>query len=779
MKESCPKCKGTGSIAVDTKICEACDGTGYADTFEMKNHFKGVNSNAKARYDLDADQDVPCEVCDGKGIVDIFEDCSYCKGTGQINVCNDCGKVIPEGNDYCDECNEKQLEEKMRRVKERIDNPQQVKVESDIEGKEIVYELDGLCEMSDLEINNIYKGKVTRVERYGLFVSLNNQVWGLMRTRNSHSKVGDTIFVRISQIKERKREVDMVPAHVFKGEYVVKKLSKNIGRTKIETLDDNSLKSIVKVYGEVIQIQQTSGPTIFTITDETSITWAAAFNEPGVRMYPEIEVGDIVEVIGEVNKHNGEIQIESETIAKLGDEEAEAMKELIDIALDEKAEPDDVDFLIESPVLDRLKPKMREAAKVIRRAVLDGRSILVRHHNDADGICSGVAIEKAIIPYLKENNPDSDAEYHYFKRSPSKAPFYELEDVVKDLSFALEDLERHGQKLPLIVLLDNGSTEEDIVALMQAKIYDIEIVVIDHHFPGELITKTLKDGRTVSGDTECSPEDIVAGTVAVDEYVDTHVNPYLVGGDSQITAGALSTEVAHLINPDVEDLISHLPGIAVLGDHAEAEEVEQYVELAARKGYSRERLKQIAECIDFEAYFLRFMNGRGIIDTILGVDNIDKHPKMVDALYKEYLKRVDTQMKAALPNIKRVQLDNGIYFNVLDVEKFAHKFTFPAPGKTCGFVHDKIVKEIGEDKPIITLGHGPDFGVLRATDTVHQIFGFNVNNIVLSLAEKIPQAGIDGGGHECAGSIKYIEGLGKQVLTELLNEVTEMTENSK
>ena len=101
-------------------------------------------------------------------------------------------------------------------------------------------------------------------------------------------------------------------------------------------------------------------------------------------------------------------------------------------------------------------------------------------------------MEKAVIPLLKEFNPDNDAEYHYFKRSPSKAPFYELEDVVKDLSFALEDFERHGQKLPLIVLLDNGSTEEDIVALMQAKIYDIEIVVIDHHFPGELITKTLK-----------------------------------------------------------------------------------------------------------------------------------------------------------------------------------------------------------------------------------------------------------------------------------------------
>lgn len=775
MKKACPKCGGTGSIVVDTKICESCDGTGYQDTFEMKNHFKGVNSNARAKFDLDADQDVPCEVCNGKGTVDVTEDCPYCNGTGEINVCNSCGKIIDSDKNYCDDCFEKQKEEKMKKQEKREKNPEKVVVESDISGKEIVYELDGLCEMSDLELNSIYRGKVTRVERYGLFISLNNQVWGLMRTRNSHNKVGDYVFVRVVQIKERKREVDMAPASVFKGEYVIKKVKKHIERTKIETLDDSSLKSVVKVYGEVIQIQQTSGPTIFTITDETSITWAAAFNEPGVRMYPEIEIGDIVEVIGEVNTHNGEIQIESSSIEKLEEDEANKMRKFIDMALDKKAEPEDVDFLIKSPVLDRLKPKMREAAKVIRRAILDGRSILVRHHADADGICAGVAMEKAVIPLLKEFNPDNDAEYHYFKRSPSKAPFYELEDVVKDLSFALEDLERHGQKLPLIVLLDNGSTEEDIVALMQAKIYDIEIVVIDHHFPGELITKTLRSGETLDGSAECNKEDIIAGTVAVDEYVDTHVNPYLVGGDSQITAGALATEVAHIINPEIKDLVKHLPGIAVLGDRAEADEVEQYVKLAGEKGYDREQLRKIAECIDFEAYFLRFMNGRGIIDTILGVDNLDKHPKMVEALYKEYLKRVDTQMKAALPNIKRVQLDNGIYFNVLDVEKFAHKFTFPAPGKTCGFVHDKIVKELGEDKPIITLGHGPDFGVLRATDTVHQIFGFNVNNIVISLADKIPQAGIDGGGHECAGSIKYIEGLGKEVLSQLLAEVQNMT----
>ena len=49
-------------------------------------------------------------------------------------------------------------------------------------------------------------------------------------------------------------------------------------------------------------------------------------------------------------------------------------------------------------------------------------------------------------------------------------------------------------------------------------------------------------------------------------------------------------------------------------------------------------LAKVAEWIDFESYFLRFMNGRGIMDTILAVDNFDKHYKMIDALYKEYEK---------------------------------------------------------------------------------------------------------------------------------------------
>lgn len=722
MIKICLECKGKGYKVISYKICESCHGSGFKSQIDVKKHVRGVSKGAMERFDLEEEQDIPCGVCKGKGEIEVTEKCEVCDGKGEINQCRKCGKEIESG-DYCKDC----------------------------EVKNKVFILHPACDISDLEMGSDYKGKVTRTEDWGIFISLSKKVFGLLRGRNLGLNVGDDVIVKVIDIKKGKGgkdEVDLAKSNI-QGKYELVKLRKNIARTLIGEITTNYVKKSVRIVGEVIQIQQTSGPTIFTISDETSTTWAAAFDEPGIRVYPHINIGNIVEVLGEVNLHSGKIQIESESIEKLHGKEAIEARRLIDEAIDKKAEPETTELMIESETLLKLRERMRLAAKAIRRAIFDGRSILVRHHADADGICAGVAMEKAVIPLIRDINPGSDAEWHFFKRAPSKAPFYEVEDVVKDLSFALEDMERHGQKLPLIVLLDNGSTEEDILALIKAKIYDIEIVVIDHHYPGEVENER----------------------VAVDDYVDVHVNPYLVGGNSEITAGALAFEVAKMLNPEVKEHLMHLPGIAAVGDHASSDEAQKYIEIADSKGYSREDLERIATVIDFEAFYLRFMNGRGIIDTILGLGNLDKHAKLVDALYNESGKRVRNQLRAALPNLKTQKLPNGVVFNVLDVEKYAFKFTYPAPGKTTGYVHDTMVKKYGEETPIITLAYGPDFGVIRATDAVNEMFGFNLNIIISKLIDEIPEAGIDGGGHECAGSLKFVEGLSKRVLEAFAGEV--------
>ena len=618
--------------------------------------------------------------------------------------------------------------------------------------KPIVYVLNPSCQIEDLEIGSSYEGVITRVEKYGFFVSLSKSVYGLLRTRNPKEKVGDKIVVRVAEIKPHKGKMDVDLTYSktrYGNNYEIVKVKRNVKRTQIGDLSEKNIGRNVAIQGEIIQIQQTSGPTIFTIRDESDVTWVAAFNEPGVRMYPELEVDDLVEVLGEVSLHSGKIQIESELIEKLDSEEEEKLRNEIAEAIDKKAQPEHVEYLIESDVLDRLRPKLELAAKTIRKAIFDGRSILVRHHWDADGICAGLAVEHAVLPLLREESNDADAEWHFFKRSPSKAPFYELEDVVKDLSFALEDQERHGQKLPLLVLLDNGSTEEDAAALSHSKVFGIESVVVDHHYPGE-----VENGRAL-----------------IDEYVDVHVNPYLVDGDSQLTAGALAVELAIMINPDVREKIKHMPAIAAVGDHAECHEVDQYLEIAAKEGYSRDDLDKVATCVDFESYFLRFMNGRGIMNVLFGLEDKERQEDLLNVLMKESDKRVETQLKAAMPNVETIHFDNGIQLNRLDVEKYAHKFTYPAPGKTTGYVHDKIVQEKGEDQPIMTLANGPDFAVIRATEVIKNDFEFNLNNVITKIQEEIPQAGADGGGHEVAGSLKFVEGLQEEVLAMFIDEV--------
>ncbi|MBR3214281.1 MAG: hypothetical protein IKF79_07220, partial [Methanosphaera sp.] len=169
--------------------------------------------------------------------------------------------------------------------------------------------------------------------------------------------------------------------------------------------------------------------------------------------------------------------------------------------------------------------------------------------------------------------------------------------------------------------------------------------------------------------------------------------------------------------------------------------------------------------------FLRFMNGRGIMNVLFGLEDKERQNNLLDVLMKESDKRVETQLKAAMPNVETIHFDNGIQLNRLDVEKYAHKFTYPAPGKTTGYVHDKIVQEKGEDQPIMTLANGPDFAVIRATEVIKNDFEFNLNNVIAKIQEEIPQAGADGGGHEVAGSLKFVEGLQEEVLAMFIDEV--------
>jgi RecJ-like exonuclease len=601
----------------------------------------------------------------------------------------------------------------------------------------IVFRLGAGCDLADIEEGNVYQGKVQGFANFGMFVQINDRIKGLVHKTNmkGEHKERDSILVRVRQIRPN-GNIDLEEVQI--QVYQVQNIERKSTTVRISDLSGKVGKTVA-IEGEIAQIKQTSGPTIFTIVDETGTQNAAAFIEAGVRAYPEAELGNMVKVIGEVMMRNGQLQIEVDALSILTGAESDAVRERIEKALDARAEPAEIPLLVKSEVMEKLRPEMRKIAKIIRKAVFTSQPIILRHHADADGICSAVAIEQAVVSLIKESGGDFDADYFLFKRAPSKAPFYEIEDITRDLDFALKDHARYGQKIPLVLLTDNGSTEEDEPAYKIASVYDIEFVVIDHHHPD----------------------------ATIDKYVKAHVNPYHVGGDFGITAGMLGTEVARLINPKVEPIIRHLPAVAGVGDRSEAPERALFLALV-RDQYPEQVCKDIALALDYEQFWLRFNDGREIVKDILNINgNTERHTKLISLLVEGANTMIEDQMNACMPHVVPRVLQNEAHLFLIDVEIHAHKFTFPPPGKTSGEVHDRLCRQhVG--KPVVTIGFGPDFAVLRSRSVL-----MNIPRMVRELRNEIPGGGISGGGHLVVGSIKFVEGMRDVVLEALIKKIAD------
>ncbi|MFC7155196.1 DHH family phosphoesterase [Halomarina halobia] len=600
-----------------------------------------------------------------------------------------------------------------------------------------VYDLAPDCTADVVEVGTHYHATVNGVVEYGVFVDLSDAVSGLVHDSELEGdyRVGDALIVRLEEIRDNG---DLGFTEVQPDDYRTEIVEQDHGATVAELGD--AVGDTVHVAGEIVQIRQTGGPTIFQVRDATGVVPCAGFEEAGVRAYPDLDVGDLARFVGTVERHDGSLQIEVERVESVDD--PESVRADLDDALDEAAEPHDTEPLVEWPAFDQLRDDLAAVAKTLRRAILDGRPIRMRHHADGDGMCASVPLQLALERYIAEVNEDPDAPRHLLRRLPSKAPFYEMEDVTRDLNFALEDRERHGQKLPLLLMLDNGSTEEDTPAYRTLAEYDIPIVVVDHHHP--------------------DPE-------AVEPYVEEHVNPYLHGEDYRITTGMMCVELARMIDPDLTDSVRHVPAVAGLCDRSRADAMDDYLALAREAGYDEDDLDDIGEALDYVAFWLRYNDGSNLVNDVLGVDCDDRerHEELVAFLSSRAERDRDRQLDVTLSHTEHETLDNGAHLYRVDVENHAHRFTYPAPGKTTGAIHDHKVREHAGD-PVITIGYGPDFAVLRS-DGVR----LDIPEMVTQLVEEHPGAGVSGGGHLVVGSIKFVSGRREEVIDALVEKMAD------
>ncbi|WP_136688632.1 DHH family phosphoesterase [Halorhabdus amylolytica] len=610
--------------------------------------------------------------------------------------------------------------------------------EGSADDRPVVYDLDPRCPFEAVEEGMMYHATVNGVVEYGVFVDLSEEVSGLVHESNLQASysTGDKLIVELESVRDNG---DLAFAERRPDDY----------RTVAVEYDDSvdgddlaeSIGESVSLEGEIVQIRQTGGPTVFQVRDGARIVPCAAFEKAGVRAYPDIDVEDLVTVRGRVEEREDAYQIEVESLEVLEGEHAEDVRDRLESAKREAAEPHDVEPLVEWDAMEPLLEDLESVARRLLEAVIEGRPIRMRHHADGDGICASVPLSVALENVVEEIHADADAARHNVKRLPSKAPYYEMEDVTRDLNHALESRERHGQKLPLLLMLDNGSTEEDTPAYRNLAHYEVPIVVIDHHHPDP---------------------DAVEGLVA------EHVNPYLQGEDYRITTGMLCVELARMLDPSITDDLEHVPAVAGLSDRSEAEAMVEYLDLAADAGYGRDDLEDVGEALDYATHWLRYDAGEPLIRDVLNVDcdDPDRHKEIVDFLASRAERDVEEQLDAAMDHVEHESLENGAELYRIDVENAARRFTYPAPGKTTGTIHDRKVEETGD--PVITIGYGPDFAVLRS-DGVR----LDIPEMVEELREEIPGGGVSGGGHLVVGSIKFVEGRREDVIDALVEKMTD------
>ena len=502
-----------------------------------------------------------------------------------------------------------------------------------------------------------------------------------------------TVTTRTATVAEAEREEREAEAEEFRV----------YDETDVEALDD-VVDERVRIEGEVLEVRQTSGPTIFEVRDETGTVECAAFEAAGVRAYPEIEAGDVIRLDGVAELRRGELQVETDEMTALEGQERETVARRLETAVSERAEPSDYEPLADHDGIADARESIVGTATAIRRAIYEGRPVVIRHDGSVDGFAGAAAIERASLSLVRDEHDEADAVYHYVDRRPLDGSVYDMEDAMRDVTAMLDARERHGEKVPLFVFVDAASTEESGDGLDLLSVYGARSVVID--------------GGPVD-------EDVAA---AADAYLDS-------ADPAALTGAALSTEVAVAVEPEIRDDVRHLPAISYWRGVPEG-----YADLAAEAGYDAEDVETLREAIALEAFFQAHGDKRQLISDLLFGD-----AELAGRASEQFRERLERELRTAAPHVER-RGENGAAVGVLDTDAFTHRFEFPPARVLLAALVDE-----GDGDLDSIVGVGRDRLLVWSDRPV------DVRDVAERVREAVPDAGVEArGGHD--GELLFLAG---------------------
>ena len=456
----------------------------------------------------------------------------------------------------------------------------------------------------------------------------------------------------------------------------------------------------VRLEGIVDSARQTSGPTVFELRDETGTIECAAFEAAGVRAYPDVEEGELVRIDGEPERHRGELQVETNALVVLEGEEREGVVEGLDAALRERARPETVTQLAADELVEERESELLTIATAVRRAVIEGRPVVVRHAGTVDGYVASAAIERAVLPLVREHGEGADDEYHLFERRPIEGSAYDMDDATRDVTQMLAASERHDEPVPLFLFVAAGSPESaDGFDLLE--MYDAERILLE--------------------DRPAVPE--------LRDAVQHVLEP-----DEPTTVTRLAANLAATIGPDVSEQLHHLPAVSAWGEVPEA-----YTDLARDAGYDTDEVEMLREALALVTHYQAYEDKRELVADLL----FDGAHDLAEHISEEFDTRMGTAIETAEANLER-QGDPTVL--VLDTQAYTHRYDFPP----VELLLDTLYRHHSEEIAAVV-------GVGRDECHVRSDAGLDVMGLVEDAREHAPAAGLDARGAR-DGRIEFLSG---------------------
>ncbi len=447
-----------------------------------------------------------------------------------------------------------------------------------------------------------------------------------------------------------------------------------------------------------------------------------------------LEIGTTAKVTGRIEPaQSKETIILAEKIELLPSAKTAEIFNSAESAISGSIALNNVDLLVNDEITKTLELEITKIAKKILTAQKLNRFILLRFHNDADGISGALALTNFIRCKSMQQNSAS----------------YGVGDAINDLNFLGSEWK------PVLILLDFGSNQESIEGLSLVKAAGVEVVIIDHHPPAEKINDI--------GLTVLNPWLLVLGS-NLDDYdlkitkFSKLLNKNRSNDLSKYTAGYITCEVARKMARDnnFDSQLIMLAKIAVAGDKSKILELTQ-------------KEKDAALVLDYIAAYSRYGNTLDFYRLVL------KNDDLFNSMLMQANEKIAEMREIAKRTMKETKIGE-LTICVLDLETLDKKdvASFKTFERTCsndfpsrGKVTTNIFESLPQDKPLLVIGYSARSIILRLNELAEQA-GFSGHEIVERVKISMKDFIESGGGHRKAAAIRVKSGFGKDVVEEIL-----------